>query len=135
MRTPITRLSVLALFLAALLPADLALARWASRSELPRAAARAGADAVRTTARHTLDTGTRWLGAGADVLGSTLVDAACWVADRMAGPACHAPLRATLGVAPLEVRTRIIVVADDGDCGAIPAPPAAKTPVASPSDS
>ena len=134
MRTPITRLSVLALFLVALLPADLALARWASRSELPRAAARAGADVARGTARRTLDAGRRWLGAGADALGSTLVDAACWAADRATGAACHARLRPA-GATPLEVRTRVIVVADDGDGGVIPAPPVERTPATSPSDS
>ena len=133
MRTPITRLSALALFLVALLPADLALARWASRSELPRAAAHAGADVTRETAKRTLDTGADWLGRGADALGSTLVDAACWVADRVSGAECRAGLRPA-GVMPLEVRTRVIVVADDGDC-AIPTPPVEKTPTASPSDS
>lgn len=133
MRTPITRLSVLALFLVALLPVDLAVARWASRSERTRAAARAGADAARETAKRTLDTGAVWLGRGADMLGSSLVDAACWAADRVSGAACRAGLRPA-GVTPLEVRTRVIVVADDGDC-AIPTSPVEKTPSASPSDS
>ena len=133
MHTP-TRLSLLALVLIALLPADLALTRWAVRDGLPRSVTRAGVDAANAAARRTLDTGTRWLGQGADVLGTTLVDAACWVADRASGASCRAP-RPALRVVPLEVRTRVIVASDDGDCGAMPVVPAEKTPSSTPADS
>jgi hypothetical protein len=144
MRTP-TRLSLLTLALMALLPADLALARWAARSELPRAAARAGVDAAHETARVTFDTGTRWLGTGTEVIGTTLVDAACWLADRAGGAPCRdtafrfeyrdTDTRTVLRVVPVVVRTRVIVASEDGDCGDLPAAPAAKTPASTPSDS
>jgi hypothetical protein len=134
MRTPITRLTVLALLLAALLPADLALARWTVRSGLPRAAVNAGAGAARETAKRTLATGTEWLGRGADRLGTTLVDMACWVADRTGrAPAC-ASARATIGGAPLETRARVIVIAEDGGTCTPPAPPE-KAQASTPSDS
>ncbi|HUK62807.1 MAG TPA: hypothetical protein VLV15_05720 [Dongiaceae bacterium] len=133
MRTTWTRWSVLALLLIALLPADLALARWVARNGWPRAAARAGAGVARGTARMTLDTATRWLGHGADMVGTTLVDAACWMADRASGPPCRGA-RPAPRIVPLGARTRVIVVAEDG-AGAIPVPAAGITRSSTPSDS
>jgi hypothetical protein len=134
MRTPITRLLALALLLVTLLPADLALARWTVRSGLPRAAASASADAARATAKRTLMTGAAWLGRGADLMGTTLVDAACWVADQTGRAPARGCMRSTLGVAPLKTHTRVIVVAEDGDCVS-PAAPAEKAPASTPTDS
>jgi len=134
MRTPITLLTTLTLLLVALLPADLALARWTVRSGLPERAASAGADAARGTAKKTLETGAVWLGRGADLVGTTLVDAACWVADRTGrAPGCHG-VRSALGVAPVGTRMRVIVVAEDGAC-TLPAPLEEKIPTSSPTDS
>jgi hypothetical protein len=135
MRTPITRLPVLALLLVALLPADLALARWTMRSGLPHAAVSAGAGVARETAKRTLATGAEWLGRGADRVGTTLVDMACWVADRAGRVSACTSARTTLGVAPLVTRVQVIVVAEDGGACALPAPPPQKAPASTPSDS